>query len=323
MATNYRSTPAMVRAVNTLFGRRKDAFVFTEDIGFAPVQAAAEVKAQPLLLAGQAVLPLTGLLLDSERLKSGRSSTISKERALKASVAFCADTIVHLLEEARQGRASLGGKELRTADIAILVRSHREAEAMQAGLRRRGLNSIASSQVSVYASEEARQLALVLAALADPGDAARIRTCLATDLFGCSGATIHGFSRDEQGWEARLASFHRYRQLWQEQGIMPMFQHLLASEQVARRLSARVGGERSLTNFLHLAELLQQSPAGRHGMAAPGRQRGRSADPAGKRRGTDPHRHHPPRQGAGVSRGLPPLSLGRPFARYPSAAEFS
>jgi exodeoxyribonuclease V beta subunit len=46
-----------------------------------------------------------------------------------------------------------------------------------------------------------------------------------------------------------------------------MFQHLLTARKVTRRLSAQPGGERSLTNFLHLAELLQQSPAAEHGMA--------------------------------------------------------
>ena len=268
LAVNHRATPAMVWAVNTLFSRRQDAFVFSGDIEFAPVQAAAEPRAQPLLLGGETVAPLTGLLLDSGRLKNERSTTISKERAASAAVAFCADAIVHLLEEAGQGRATIGGHPLTTGDIAILVRSHHEAEAMREGLRRRGLSSVSYSQTSVFASAEARHLALVLAALADPSDTARIRTGLATDLFGCTGEAIHRFNGDERGWEARLASLLRYRQMWHDQGFLPMLHSLLAEEGVTRRLTAKDDGERSLTNYLHLAELLQQSPAGRHGMAA-------------------------------------------------------
>ena len=267
MGVNYRSTPAMVAAINTLFGRRQDAFVFTEDIDFAPVQAAA-ATAGPLTVDGRPLAPLTGLLLDAEQLKSDKSPTISKERAIKAAVAFTADVIVELLEQAAQDRATLAGRPLQTSDIAILVRSHREAEAMQAGLRLRGLSSVSASQSSVFAAAEAGQLALVLAALVDLADPARIRACLATPLFGCSGETIHALASDEQAWEIRMAALLRCRQLWRDQGFMPMFQHLLAEEQVARRLSAQAGGERSLTNFLHLAELLQQSPAGRHGTAA-------------------------------------------------------
>jgi len=56
--------------------------------------------------------------------------------------------------------------------------------------------------------------------------------------------------------------------VWRDQVFLPMFQHLLAAEQVTRRLTAKAGGRRSLTNYLHLAELLQASPAGHHGMAA-------------------------------------------------------
>jgi exodeoxyribonuclease V beta subunit len=268
LGVNHRSTPAMVRAVNTLFGRRKDAFVFTDDIAFQPVQPAAGHKAQPLLLAGQAVAPLTALLLDTDKLKSERSPTISKERALRAAVDFCADTIVRLLEEAAQGRAVIDGRPLTTSDIAILVRSHRESEAMRSGLRRRGLDSVSYSQNSVFACEEARQLLVVLTALADLSDGARVRTCLATDLFGCTGEDIHGFNADERGWENRMAGLLRYRQIWRDQGFMPMMQRLLAEEQVTRRMSARDGGQRSLTNMLHLAELLQESPAARHGRVA-------------------------------------------------------
>ena len=267
LGVNHRSTPAMVRAVNALFGHRQDAFVFTDDIAFQPVQAAAEHKTQPLLLAGQALAPLTALVLDTDRLKNEKSKTISKDRATKAAVDFCADAIVHLLEEAERGRATIAGKRLQTSDIAILVRSHHEAEAMQRGLRLRGLSSVSYSQTSVFASDEARQLTLVLAALVDLADAARIRTCLTTDLFGCTGEELHRFSTDERSWEARLASLLRYRQMWRDQGFMPMFQRLLTEERVTQRLSARDGGLRSLTNFLHLAELLQQSPAGEHGIA--------------------------------------------------------
>ena len=139
---------------------------------------------------------------------------------------------------------------------------------MRDGLRRRGLSCVSSSQDSVFASEEAKSLALILAALSDLTDAARVRAALTTDLFGCSGEDLHRLRDDERGWETRLSDLLRYRQMWRDQGFIPMLQYLLAQEGVTRRLSARDGGERSLTNYLHLAELLQESPAGQHGMAA-------------------------------------------------------
>lgn len=267
MTTNYRSTPAMVQAVNTLFGRREASFVFAEAIDFQPVTAASG-KAAPLLVHGQPLPPLMALLLDGEGLKKAGRPTISIDRAQEAAILFCAEQIVQLLEAAALGQATLEGRPLTTADIAILVRSHREAEAMQAGLRRRGINALALGQHSVFAAPEAGQLLLVLRALVDGADPGRIRTCLASDLFGCDAATIHGLRDDEPAWAARLAVLQHYRQLWQEQGFLAMFQQLLVREGVTSRLTGRTGGERSLTNYLHLAELLQESPAGQHGAAA-------------------------------------------------------
>lgn len=268
MTVNYRATDAMVQAINTLFDRREDSFVFTEDIAFHPVQAAPEPQAEPLLLTGRTLPPLSTLLLDSSRLKNQRSATISKDGAAAAAVAFCADLLEKLLDAGQHGQAAIGGRPLAAGDIAILVRTHREADAMRDGLRRRGINSVSSSQQSVFASPEASNLALVLAALEDPSDAGRLRGALATDLFGCTGEELYRFTIDEQAWENRLTSLVHYRQVWHEHGILPMFQSLLATESVTHRLTSRPGGQRSLTNYLHLAELLHQSPAGQHGMAA-------------------------------------------------------
>jgi len=207
------------------------------------------------------------LLLDADRLRNERSPLISKERATEAAVLFCADTLVQLLAAAECGQATIAGQPLTAGDIAILVRSHHEAEAMQQGLRNRGLSSVYYSQSSVFAAEEARQLALVLTALTDLSDTARIRTALATELFGYNTQDLHSLHSDEQGWDAQLAVLLRYQHLWRDQGFIAMFQLLLADQEVTRRLSARPGGLRSLTNYLHLAELLQESPASRHGMA--------------------------------------------------------
>ena len=268
LGVNHRAAPAMVRAVNTLFSRRENAFIFKDDIEFQPVLAADPPKAQPLALAGRDMPPLTCLLLDTERLRRGKSKTIAKEQAAQAAVALCADAIIELMEAARQGHAAIAGRPIAPDDIAILVRTNREAEIMRRGLRRRGLHCAAASQDSVFAAPEAGALAQVLAALTAPADTASIRTALATDLFGCSGEDLHRLAASEQDWEDRLAGLLRYRQIWVEQGFLPMFQHLLATERVTRRLTAKFGGRRSLTNYLHLAELLQASPAGRHGPAA-------------------------------------------------------
>ena len=264
MTTNYRATAAMVAAVNRLFSLRPDAFIFTEGIVFQPVQA-AEGASPPLVVDGEAVRPFTALLLDADG--SGKK-VLAKADAEAAATEACAAEIVRMLAAADQGRATIGERVLAAGDIAVLVRTHREAEAVQAALRAHGLASVTLVQASVFASTEARQLARVLAALLDPTDPAAVRTCLATDLFGLDAAALRALTDNPAAWSGHLDRLLLYQRLWLDQGFLVLFQQLLADQQVTRRLTGRPGGERALTNFLHLAELLQDSPAARHGAAA-------------------------------------------------------
>ncbi|MCI5146126.1 MAG: exodeoxyribonuclease V subunit beta, partial [Candidatus Electrothrix sp. AR3] len=123
-------------------------------------------------------------------------------------------------------------------------------------------------QESVFSSQEAGQLRLLMTCLNDLADNALVRTVLAGELFGFHAAEIEHLRKDEQAWEEVMAFMSNYRQLWQAQGFLPMFQRLLKEQQVVGRLNASLSGERALTNFLHLAELLQEAGRQRIGTNA-------------------------------------------------------
>ena len=86
-------------------------------------------------------------------------------------------------------------------------------------------------------------------------------------------------------------------------------------------------GERRLTNFLHLGELLQQASGELDGEYArcagsgggePAQRPGRGADTSpGVRAQAGADRHHPQIQGAGVPAGLPAVHLQPPRRRHP------
>lgn len=268
MGVNYRSSASMIRAVNTLF-QQPDSFLFEPDISFHPVSPAPNAKEQSLLLNGKPALPLTALILSSRYLiTSSRSKSINKETAAQASAAYCADEILQLLEAAGRGRACIETTPLTAGDIAVLVRTHNEAKLMQQALNRRGITSVYYSRESVFSTAEAGQLYTLLTALLDLTDTGTICAALASDCFGCDGNTLAALRTHPDQWDQYLNRLQQYTQLWQDQGVMPMLQQLFATEQVVHRLSALHGGDRKLTNYLHLMELLQQSPAGNHGRAS-------------------------------------------------------
>jgi exodeoxyribonuclease V beta subunit len=62
--------------------------------------------------------------------------------------------------------------------------------------------------------------------------------------------------------------FRKYRVLWRQQGVLPMLRLLFQEYGVPSRLLNVPGGERSLTNLLHLSEMLQAASAGLQGEQA-------------------------------------------------------
>ena len=148
---------------------------------------------------------------------------------------------------------------VRPADIAVLVNSGREADAVRKALRAQGIRSVyLSEDESVYASPVVPALLRWLQAAAEPASGRLLRAALGTALCGLDALQLARLVHDELHWEERVAQFQRYREIWRSQGVLPMVRHMLQDFGVAPRLLSQ-GGERKLTDLLHLSELLQQA----------------------------------------------------------------
>ncbi len=258
MDTNYRATSPMVAAVNRLFDRA-GSFVFAGEIDFHPVRPCAGADDQPLKVHGKMPHPLQVQLLSVKEDATPGQKTISKERAGEAAAAWTASEIARLLALGQRGDARIGEKAVSGGDLAVLVRTHLEAERMQQELRRLNISSVYYSRDSVYETGEARQVYQVLAALLNLADEPQVRNALVTELFGLDAAALDGVQRDRAAWNVLLAELEEYQLLWRTAGLTAMFHRLLFKRRVVRRLVGVIGGERTLTNFLHLVELLQEA----------------------------------------------------------------
>ncbi len=252
MTTNYRSTTSMVAAVNQLFDREASFLFNKNEIDFTPVKAAGMADDKPLLLDDTPHPALTCLLLPEGNNKKTLAKGIAGEQAAR----FCAHEIAQLLASETTG---FSDRQLTAGDIAVLVRTHTEADLVRIELSTLSITSVYYSQASVFSTQEAQQMATVLSGLIELSDSGLVRTGLATDLFGYTARQLDQLRRDEQQWEAIMITLGRYQQIWRQQGFIPMFQTLLAEQQVVGRLHGAASGERRLTNLLHLAELLQEA----------------------------------------------------------------
>jgi exodeoxyribonuclease V beta subunit len=264
MTTNYRSTTPMVEAINQLFDRPR-SFLFADNaIEFNPVGAAGLTDEKPLLADNSPLPPLNCLLLPEG--KNGKAS--AKGTAAEQAARFSAHEIADLLAAGLAGKAQIGDQPLSAGDIAVLVRTHDEAELVRGELNRLSITSVYYSRDSVFSGEEANHLFVVLSGIMDLSNSGLVRTGLTTGLFGYKAEQLDRLRSDEQQWEEVMTTLNRYRQIWQQQGFTPMFQTLLAEQKVVSRLYGTGSGERMLTNYLHLAELLQE--AAQHRIGAEG-----------------------------------------------------
>jgi len=249
LAENWRSEPPLIRAVNTLFARSRHPFLY-EAIPFEPARPAARNEESLLTVGERREAPLRLWFLDG----GGRTVTMAeaRERILRAVAA----EIARLIEAGRRGEVLIGKEPLRESDIAVLVRTNREAFDMQEALSQLGVHSVLHTTGNLFDAPEAQQVERVLRGIAEPSGETVVLTALATDLFGMDGAALDGLREDTEAWESRLRSFHDYRETWERHGFVQMFRDLMAAEQVRPRLLALPGGERRLTNVLHLAEVL-------------------------------------------------------------------
>lgn len=273
---NFRSSTAMVRAVNHCFAlaesrSERGAFLFRNgsDNPVPFVTADAHGREEVFEIDGTLQTALTVWL-------SPEAERADNADELLASLAKgCAREVVALLNQGQAQAACFNGpkgkRAVQPADIAILVNTATEAQAVRLELARRGVRSVyLSDQDSVYQSAEAGEVQLWLQASADPGNQRHLRAALATRSLGLDWQAIDALNHDERAVEARILQFHRYRDIWRKQGVLPMLRNILndfdaPAKLLRRNLEPGQEGERALTNILHLAELLQAAATTQEG----------------------------------------------------------
>lgn len=246
LTVNHRSDPTLVGAVNTLFSRSKAPFLL-EDIRFERVGTPSE-RRDRLSLNGR---PWSGL--DLLLIRRDPSHVSGKQRAISrdAFPGIVAKDIVNAIASG----ARLDDRPIAAADFAVLTRTNAEAYDIQRALRAHGVPAVFQGDTSVLDTEEAAEVAEVLRALADPGSGAKVRTALATTLLSLDAAELFRLGENEAAWERWAGDFARWHGVWEQRGFLSAARQLMEEHRVSARLLATVGGERKLTNFLHLVEL--------------------------------------------------------------------
>jgi exodeoxyribonuclease V beta subunit len=244
---NFRSTSALVDAVNAVFTRVPQCFM-QAGIDFIPAIADGTRAAKtPLTRDGAPIVPPLTLV----EVPADASADEARQRIAE----HVAAEITRILA----GGYRLGDRAVSATDIAVLVRTHREAVIVQDALRAAGLSSVRRTSDSVFDTDEAVELVRILEALLEPGRTRRLKTALAGSCFGLNANDLLALDTDPVRCGDWTRQFDALHQRWHQQGFAAAFRDLLITFDVHARLVGEVGGERRLTNFLHLAELVHRA----------------------------------------------------------------
>ncbi len=250
---NWRSEPDLIQALNAVFSHAAEPFVF-DWIGFEPALPAD--KPERKTLTGLEDGPLMVWYLDQ-----GEETGLTVERANAEVCRATAFEISRLLNLAGADAVEIGNVRIKPSDMAVLVRTNKEARMVRDALSAALIPCVLYSDENVFFSREALEMEVLLAALFEPQQEGLVRAALMTRIIGLDAADIDVLAFDEAAWEGWVALFRSWHDLWARLGFTPMIRTLLDAQGVRRRLLGIEAGERSLTNVLHLAELLGRAQA--------------------------------------------------------------
>jgi exodeoxyribonuclease V beta subunit len=257
LASNWRSHPHLVEAVNGLF-QRPNAF-FLQGLQFTPVKSGLSAQLGGLHHAGLAIAPMVLWQLPPSETSKGHWSAGAAGLVIRHAVVV---EIINLLTQPYSLQASKPEpykRNLQPKDIAILVRSNSQARDYQTALRVANIPSVLNSMESVFSTQEAVDLHTLLCAIAHPGDTALLKQALTLNWFALDGQGFYHFINDETAMDGCMERFFGYYLAWQKAGLMTMMRQAMAQENIKANLSTTKLSERQITNIQHLLELVQQA----------------------------------------------------------------
>jgi exodeoxyribonuclease V beta subunit len=244
---NFRSSRQYVGALNAFYAHA-GAILSTDaqhEIACTPVRDSGCRDAEPYRVDGAACdTPLQFHYWNADVPEKS-------DRRTAAALEACANQIVELLS----GRHTIGARSVQPGDIAVLLPTGRQIARLRELLRERAVPCVSTAWSSVFASDWARELQVILYAALHPREDGAVRAALATRLGGATYERLRELRDEPDAWQRETDVFSGLDRLWHARGALALVQRLAAA--AAPRLFAGDEGERAMTDLRHLGELLQ------------------------------------------------------------------
>lgn len=240
MNTNYRTHEKLVNVCNALFDI-ENAFL-NQEIPFLPVVADRKNEYLSGSLKDSLLPALSVLTIDDDK------TTADEQR--QAIAAMCANHIAQVLN----GGLFYKEQPLSAGNIAVLVRSHNEADIMRKALKNNKIDSVSLSKQSVFESDEAKIVYALMKFWLNPvAESGLWRFVQMSDLIGKNIQQI----QEDENISQDIGNAHLYREKWEKKGLFAAYQAFDETYQISFSLICRQEW-RILTNITQLIELLAE-----------------------------------------------------------------
>ena len=285
LTKNYRSHPSLVTAVNNFLelkgkldskeeNQKNEGGLFLDSrISFDGSTGDEDLADSKIFNTSNiSISPATFNLRYAELIDKKETPDETAKRILND----MAREIIELLDP--KNRASIGGNQIKGSDIAILCRSNKQIDEVYEVLSSHLIPCTLLANRSIFQSQEAQDIKCLMQALLEPGNQTLIRRVMASPLFSFNSENFLTFSQDTNLWDFWANRFSSWSSLWKTQSFSYAFQAMLSDsfddlsklnsqgaslELEKAPIQATVlqtkGGERRMTNYLHLGELLYQA----------------------------------------------------------------
>ncbi len=257
LETNWRSDGALLTALNTLF----DGATFGDPrITYVDVDPAEPNAAKRLVdRHDRPVVPLSiRMTLDPQLQRNrNRAADINVRAAERAIFGDLGEHVVELLGGARLPEDDGSMRQVVPSDIAVLVKSHREAEAVQRALLSRRVPAVLARSTSVLGSPAADHWRLLLEALQRPSDPRRARA-FALSWFAAE-TPDQVATLDDDALSHLQDQLQRWNEVLEAGGVAEWASRVVADSGVEARVLATGEGDRLVTDLHHVAELFHSA----------------------------------------------------------------
>jgi exodeoxyribonuclease V beta subunit len=260
LQVNRRSDQTLLDAYDVLFG---DAHLGHPGIVYRRVRADPVNQTPRLIGAPSAAALRVRVVHRDEPTIDQTQQGYAGAPSARAHVArdLAADIVALLSSGAQIERRTPAGEPagrepIQPGHIAVLVRTHKNADLVREELRAARVPAVINGAGSVFATPSARDWLRLLEAIERPASTLRAHTAALTPFIGWDAERIATAPEDD--WEEVHRRLHHWSRVLRESGVDALAETIMRGEDLPARMLASTEGERRLTDVRHLGQLLHR-----------------------------------------------------------------